>query len=150
MSRRFPDFLDAMEWNLVARQSYQANNGVVVVDRLPPRNWLVENSNVLIIGVDSNSARSYWRTGGWAAQIIPFQPSSTSVYPAAVQAQRKWLRLKVLTLCVFPKISDTWILEVSFPYWFNDVSVEIWRYDGRDYDAFDPLATLEQKIDALS
>jgi hypothetical protein len=149
MSRSFPDFLNAMEWNLVARQSYQANDGVVVRDRLPPRSWLIEGSHVVIIGINSNSARSYWRTGGWATQLIPFLPSTTSQYVAAVPSQRRWLRLRVLTLAVFPKISDVWALELSFPYYFNDVSVEVWRYDGRDFDEFDPLATIESKIDSL-
>lgn len=25
---------------------------------------------------------------------------------------------------------------MQFPYWLNDVSVEIWRYDGQDIDLF--------------
>jgi hypothetical protein len=149
MSRQFPDFLNSIEWNLVARANYQANESAPIANRLPPRNFLIENSNVLIIGIDSNSARSYWRTGGWAVQIIPFLPSSTSTYVAAVHSYRKWLRLRVLTLAVFPKISDTWALEISFPFYFNDASVEIWRYDGRDLDEFSPLASIEAKIDSF-
>ncbi len=150
MTRRFPNFLDSMEWNLVVRQSYQANDGVMVRDRLPSRTWLIQNSHVLIIGVRSNSARSYWRTGGWAAQLIPFLPSTTSDFVAAVDSNRRWLRLGVLTLVVFPKISDTWVLELSFPYWFDDVYVEVWRYDGIDLDGFETLDRIESKIDSLN
>jgi hypothetical protein len=149
MSRQYPDFRENLEWNLVARQSYQAPQNVQVSDRLPARQWLIQNSHLLIIGVSSTSARSTWRTGGWAAQILPFLPSSTSQYVAAVQSSRKWLRLGTLTLVEFPKHLPTYLLEISFPYWFDDVSVEIWRYDGRDLDTFERLDQLEASINTL-
>jgi len=142
MNRQFPDFRDTLEWNLVNRSSYQAVNNVSVNDRLPSRTFLIENSHVLIIGVSSNSARSTWKTGGWAAQILPFSPSSTSQFVAAVQSSRRWLRLYSPTLVVFPKVLPTYLLEMSFPFWLNDVSVEIWRYDGRDFDVFERLDQL--------
>ena len=148
MSRQYPDFRDTIEWNLVARQSYQAPQNVQVSDRLPARQFLIENSHLLIIGTSSTSARSTWRTGGRAAQILPFLPSSTSQYVAAVQSQRKWLRLGTLTLVEFPKIMPTYVLEVSFPYWLDNVAVEIWRYDGRDLDAIERLDQLEANINA--
>jgi hypothetical protein len=146
MSRQFPDFRDTLEWNLVSRGSYQAVQNVNVNDRLPSRTFLIENSHVLIIGVSSQSARSTWRTGGWAAQVLPFLPSTASQYVAAVQSSRRWLRLRTLTLVVFPKVLPTYFLELSFPYYFNDVSVEIWRYDGRDFDTFERLNQLESNL----
>jgi hypothetical protein len=149
MSRQFPDFRENLEWNLVARQSYQAPQNVQVSDRLPARQFLIENSHLLIIGTSSTSARSTWRTGGWAAQILPFLPSSTSVYVAAVQGQGKWLRLGTLTLVEFPKIMPTYLLEISFPYWLDNVSIEVWRYDGRDLDTFERLDQLEASINSL-
>ncbi|MBW4474062.1 MAG: hypothetical protein KME45_27360 [Stenomitos rutilans HA7619-LM2] len=149
MSRQFPDFRDTLEWNLVSRSSYQAVNNVNVKDRLPARTFLIENSHVLIIGVSSQSARSTWRTGGWAAQVLPFLPSTTSQYVAAVQSSRRWLRLRTLTLVVFPKVLPTYFLELSFPYYFDDVSVEIWRYDGRDLDTFDRIDQLEANLDTV-
>ena len=149
MSRQFPDFRETLEWNLVARATYQAPIGGLVSDRLPARQWLIQNSHLLIIGVSSTSARSTWKTGGWAAQILPFLPSSTSQYVAAVQSSRKWLRLGTLTLVTFPKVMRTYLLEISFPYWFEDVSVEIWRYDGRDLDTFERLDQLEASINSL-
>ncbi|MBW4475127.1 MAG: hypothetical protein KME45_32820 [Stenomitos rutilans HA7619-LM2] len=146
MNRQFPDFRDTLEWNLVARATYQASQNVNVNDRLPSRTYLIEHSHVLIIGVSSQSARSTWRTGGWAAQILPFSPSTTSQFVAAVQSSRRWLRLHSPTLVVFPKVLPTYFLELSFPYWFNDVSVEIWRYDGRDFDTFERLDQLEANL----
>lgn len=150
MTRQFPDFSNTMEWNLVARESHQAVDDAQVANRLPTRTYFIENSSVLIIGVDSESARSTWKTGGWAMQRLPFLPSTTSNFLPVVQTTRRWLRLRALVLCVFPKLVDDWILEVNFPYWFDDVSIEIWRYDGRDLEVFESLDRIEQKIDAYT
>lgn len=145
--RLFPNFTDTMEWNLVARATYQApQTPTPYLNRLPSRSFLIENSHVLIIGLKSNSARSYWVTGGWAAQFFPFLPSSTSEYPAIVQGKRRWLRLGVMSLVIFPKILSTWVLELQFPYWLNDISIEVWRYDGTDLTVFDRIDTLEQQL----
>lgn len=149
MNRQLPDFRDTLEWNLVARATYQATQNVLLPDRLPARQFLIENSHVLIIGISSASARSTWRTGGWATQILPFSPSSVSQYVAAVQSSRRWLRLNSPTLVCFPKFLPIYLLELSFPYWFNDVSLEVWRYDGRDYDVFERLEQLESNINTL-
>ena len=149
MSRSFPDFRDTLEWNNVARASYQAVQNVTVDQRLPSRTFLIQNSHVLIIGVSSTTARSTWKTGGWATQILPFSPSSTSQYIAAVQSSRRWLRLQSPTLVVFPKVLPTYFLELSFPYWFNDVSIEIWRYDGRDFDVFERVDQLESNLNSF-
>lgn len=147
--RDFPDFSDTMEWNLVARQTYNANVNAALQNRLPARQWFIQNSNLLIIGVRSSTARTYWKTGGWASQIQPFLPSTVSEFAAAVQSDRKWLQLGRMTLLTFPKLLSGWILNIDFPYWLDQVYVEIYRYDGRDYTTFERLATLEQKIDAL-
>ncbi|NJO79170.1 MAG: hypothetical protein HC827_12045 [Cyanobacteria bacterium RM1_2_2] len=145
--RLFPDFADAMEWNLVARDSYTAPTAPTPANnRLPNRSFLIENSHAVIIGVNSIGARSTWSTGGWAAQILPFLPSSTSTYVAAVQSGKRWLRLRTLNLVVFPKFTSTWILDLSFPYWLPDVSIEVWRYDGRDIDQFQRFNELEARL----
>jgi hypothetical protein len=150
MNRQFPDFRDTLEWNLVERATYQAPvTATPINDRLPARQWFIQDSHVLIIGVSSVSARSTWRTGGWAAQILPFSPSTTSQFTAAVQSDKRWLRLNAPTLVVFPKMLPAYLLELSFPYWFDDVSVEIWRYDGRDLDTFERLDQLEANINTL-
>lgn len=145
--RQFPDFADTIEWNLVARNSYTAPiTSTQASNRLPNRSFLIENSYVVIIGLRSEGARSTWQTGGWASQLLPFLPSSTSDYVAAVQTSKKWLRLRTLNLIVFPKLMNTWILDLAFPYWLPDISIEVWRYDGRDIDQFQRFNEIEAKL----
>ncbi|QYO62783.1 hypothetical protein [Leptolyngbya sp. 7M] len=147
MDRRFLDFTDTLEWNLVERTSYQApQTPTPYQNRLLARSWVIENSHVLLIGCRSDSARSYWVTAGWASQLLLFLPSTTSNFPAATQTRRTRLQLGLLTLCVFPKISPSWLLRVDFPYWLDDVSIEIWRYDGADLTVFERIDALEQQL----
>ena len=148
--RSFPDFTNTLEWNLLSRATYQAQQLTDNTYRpLAPRSFFVENSNVLILGVSSEGATATWKTGGWARQVLPFLPSSTSNFTAAVHVERRWLRLGTLTLAVFPKLLDAWILQVDFPYWLNNASLEIWRYDGQDVSAFDRFDRVDSEIAAL-
>jgi hypothetical protein len=63
-----------------------------------------------------------------------------------VQASKRWVRLRTLNLLIFPKFTTTWILDIAFPYWLPDVSIEVWRYDGRDIDQFQRFNELEAKL----
>lgn len=149
MSRLLAEFQDAMEWNLVGRHSYQVPENRQAVDRVPPVDFLVENSHVVIIGCDAQLKRSTWRTAGWAAQTLPFLPSSTSNFTASVEGSRQWLPLGRLKLCVFPKTMPTWRLRIEFPWWLNDITLEVWRYDGADRTEFDYLTTIQEQIGSL-
>lgn len=145
--RILPDFQNAIEWNLVARASYvPANTPLLVQDRLPRRSYLIENSHALIIAISTSQPRPNWFTGGWASMILPFLPSSTTAYPAAVGHEKQWISLGQMNLTIWPRFMPTWILNLDFPYWLPDASVEIWRYDGTDLDVFDRLNSLEQTL----
>lgn len=145
--RLFPDFADAIEWNLVRRETLTApETPTPVSQRLPSRTYLIQNSHVLIIGLNSTTAKSGWFTGGWASMTLLFLPSSTSDFPAAVDHQKKWLRLRSLNLVIFPKIMNTWVLSLEFPYWLQDLYIEVWRYDGQDISTFERMDLLETAI----
>lgn len=86
--------------------------------------------------------------------FIPMLPSSTSEFTAVQNSFKRSLRLGVLNLLILPKIAAPYILELSFPKWLEDVTFEVWSYDGRDVDAFTrfdqvqtDLQRIEQKID---
>lgn len=148
--RHLIDFSDRLEWNLITRETILANeNAPNLQQRLPPKTWPVVNSNVVMVGVASQTARSTWYTGGWASCLVDFKPSYVSQFPAGVETASRRLRLGFQTLIVFPKITPNWILEVKFPYWFRDVFLEIWRYDGRDEAFFDQLDRMEFKLNQL-
>lgn len=135
MSRSFPGLDESNEWNLVGRDTLYAtipDAGEIIPIR--SRNWLIQNSNVLMIGLRSATASSHWYTGGWVQQLLPILPSYTSTYVAAVQSASQRLRLGILNLVVFPKYIDTYLIEINFPRWMRDISIEVWRYDGPDVD----------------
>uniref|UniRef100_A0A832M335 Uncharacterized protein n=1 Tax=Oscillatoriales cyanobacterium SpSt-402 TaxID=2282168 RepID=A0A832M335_9CYAN len=135
MSRNFPDLTSSLEWNLVGRDTLLATIpefGDIIP--IPRKSYFIENSHVLMIGCRSNSAPSRWYTAGWAEQVLPVSPSFTSDFVAAAQATSQRLRLGIQNLVVFPKYVPSYILQISFPRWMRDISLEVWQYDGPDVE----------------
>lgn len=131
--RRLPGLEDGLNWDLAHRESYQATelgNGTYrPIDAITK---IITGSHVVMIGVKARGIKLHWRTGGWASQNLLTIPSSTTEFTAFVKTENKWLTLSQLTLCVFPKLMDTWALQIDIPRWLKDITVEVWRYDGED------------------
>jgi hypothetical protein len=108
---------------------------------IQPIGSTIRDSYVLLVGVESANAPQRWYTGGWANQLLLFRPSSTTSFIPVVQNHSHRLRLHQLNLCVFPKLLQPWLLDLRFPTWLKQVDVEVWKYDGRDYDLFHLGAT---------
>lgn len=140
--RSFPDFSNTLEWNLVTRRSLITRQLIGGYFRLPPMTIDIVNSHLLMIGVASSSAKSHWYTAGWARQLLSFSPSSTSVFPSAVQTNSYRLALGVLNCLAFGKEVNSWTLQISFPVYLEDALIEVWRYDGTDLTVFDRINQL--------
>ncbi|UBF28324.1 hypothetical protein K9N68_10835 [Kovacikia minuta CCNUW1] len=150
MERLFPEFSDTLNWNLVARESYQVERvSEKSYNPISLKYWLIEDSYVLMIGVKSGSSEPRWYLGAWAAQLLLFTPSATTIFTASVHAAQRRVRLNHLNLCVFPKIQSQWMLQVKFPWWFEDVQIEIWKYDGADIDLFQRVDQIENAVNSL-
>ena len=94
-------------------------------------------SPVLMIGVRSENAKSYWVVGGWASMNLLVIPSTTTEFVAAVHdaASSVRCRLGQLNLIRFPELNlYPYLLIFSVPYWFLDVYLEIWQYSGSNPD----------------
>lgn len=152
MDRRFPQFLDAIEWNLVRREELIAQQVADGRGILPisPRNFGCDR-HCLMIGVETDvPPGSNWVTGGWAEMYSYQSPSSTSVFQPLVRLASRRLRVDVLNLVVFPKLGTIpYLCQVTVPKYFKRALIEVWKYDGDDQGVFDYLQTLEQKIDIL-
>ena len=146
--RQLPQLTDRLEWNLVARQEFIGREVIVgrrrrVTYDIPDQRYVIDG-HVILVGLSNPFAQSNWYLGAWGTQALLFNPSSTSqFFSAGVQAQVKRLRVNALTLWVTPKLDRPWRLELRFPYWHSQMLVEIWRYDGLDFDLFERLRDLE-------
>lgn len=140
--RQFPDLLLSGAWSLIAREDRRVSPKTL----LPSRSFLVQNSHLIAVGIASENADPTWVTGGWVSQLLSFTPSSTSQFPPVVEAKRHKVRLGVLTLLEFPRLADQWTLEISFPKWLYETKLEIWKYAGRDFDEFTPLAQINEQL----
>jgi hypothetical protein len=83
-------------------------------------------SNIIVVLVDNSKALERWHTAGWIRQQInlPFGPNQKS------SANSQWLRLREKQLIIFPKLTPTYKIAISFPEWFDRASVTVWEYIG--------------------
>lgn len=149
MRRWLPDLEGSLEWNLVARDDITALNRVPLWQRYDRYRRRIQNSNVLAIGVQAANARPNWRTGGWATQLQIIRVDSFTNFGNLVATERQRLRLGLLNLCVFPQSLSDWTLDLIIPYWFNQVYIEIWSYDGRDKADYEFGLEISEKVDSL-
>ena len=139
--RRLLDIQDGLEWNLVIRETYQVQR---IDDRsynpIPPRSLFIENSSVIMIGLRNSKAEAHWYLGAWLEMRLPLSPSSTTEFMALVTASNRRLRLGGLNLVILPKLMPSCLIELKFPYWHEEMLVEVWRYDGRDVGFLEALS----------
>lgn len=145
--RSFPDIGQSIEWNLV-RRSTVTSSRVGQQWKIPNQSYGIENSSVCAVGVRNTLAKPTWKLGGWATQNLFLGMGYTSQFVAYVETSRKKIWLDRLNLLIYPKLADLWSLELSFPWWHEQMLIEVWRYDGRDLDAVQQVLALEQKLDS--
>lgn len=167
MSRTIPDLNESLEWNLLGRRELKGTlvtdtvtTGTRIYSRtrwvIPAQSFFVEDSSIVAVGVRNPKASPRWFLGAWATMLLPVSPSSTTQFVSAMDADRRSCRLGILNLLVFPKLTPSWILEVKFPDWHEEILLEAWRYDGRDIEApievsqlQEVASRIEAKIDQL-
>lgn len=145
---RFPQILDAIEWNIVQRGNLVASTGTDgLFLPIPPQQIAIENSRLLAVGVGSVQARSSWKWAGKAHQSYDFTFGFTSEFkrlPTIVDTKN--LRLYCLNLLIFETKLPSYTLVLDFPYWFRDVQYEVWRYDGLESDIYEQVQTISQQL----
>lgn len=145
---RFPQILEATEWNLVQQGNLNSSIGT---DNLflpiPPQEIEIINSRLLAVGVATVQARSTWKFGGRASQSYEFSFEYTSNFRRLpVLIETKPLRLYCMNLLVFERKLPTYTLVLDFPSWFRDVEYEVWKYDGQDSDLYEQIANLSEQL----
>src|SRR5919199_770863 len=130
------DFGNRLNWDLALRQTYQGRrppDGVLVQrgDRLMkggyfpiPDITLIVDSTILMIGVDSPTAKAHWRLGAIASMRLLVSPSSTSNFLALVDSAQHKCRLFSLSLVRFPELDSLpYVLVLQIPSWLEKVSI---------------------------
>lgn len=141
------EFQNPLHWDLVIRQNYFVK--IVAAD--PDGRWeeyqripdvaLLVDSPILAVGVRNPKAKPWWKWGATASMRLPISPSSTSEFMAMMEGDRYFCRLGSLTLVRFPELDvPQYILALELPYWFEQASIEVWKYSG-------PLQSDEITID---
>lgn len=121
---------------------------------IPPV-YAVCNTNTVLVGTFSQTAKPYWFLGGRVSQFLSVSPSLSSNFISGVQAgASRNVGLNRLNLLKFDDYDIyPYTLSIDTPYWLEDIYIEVWQYEGGDNtDADDILIRLdsiEMKIDAM-
>jgi len=130
------DFANNLNWDLVLRQTYFSQlNPAYPKGFIPIPSKLIQVDRYTIaIGTSSAQAKPTWRVGAFVVPRLSFSVSSTSVYPRLVRSDKSQnVYLNQLTLLQFKDFGLTpYALEISFPPWMRELSIEIWKYQGDD------------------
>lgn len=148
-----PELVNPLNWNIIKRQTYSAQ--VYHVDTFGynyitiPDIQVVARSPLLLVGVGSTKKEPTWKIGCWATQFLPFAPSSTTQFlPNIRQPDRIACQFGVLNLCQFPYAGvSPYLLNLSFPYWLEQASIEVWQYGEAMDGTFEPAATDVYTVD---
>jgi hypothetical protein len=79
--------------------------------------------------VGSLKAKSHWKFAGFMNQILP-AGFGGRLFVDANAVNKQKIYLNRWQLFVFPKLTNSYSLSFEFPYWFEDVIVNIVEYTG--------------------
>lgn len=117
-----------------------------------PAIYSIVNSNVLLVGIQSNSAKKHWYLGAKISQYLYVSPSTSPNFVRGVEAQeQKRARLNNLTLVNFKDYGIyPYVLAIEIPYWLEDAYVEVWEYSQvvSNTQQFN-FQEIEQKLDRI-
>ena len=112
--------------------------------------YLTLNSNILLVGAQSDSAKSYYYLGAKVTQYLYVSPSSNSQFTQGVKIiDEKRIKLNNLNLVTFQDYNIyPYLLVVEVPYWLEDAYVEVWEYLGTKLNSVETLLqNLELKLE---
>lgn len=119
-------------------------------------NPILLDKHILAVYVDSNSAKSTWYFAGFLSQRMQLGLTVGGLPDTNGYTRRKvWLRK--MTLITFPKLTSEYALAFTPPDWFEDVSINVWKYIGPEplptqqliENLQQDLSRIESKIDEL-
>lgn len=143
------EFDNAANW---IQSDFQSFSGKPIPDYVPP--YLFEK-HILAIFVTNPEPDKNWRFGGFLSQKIRLGvgPSQGA---ESLSSRKLWLGRT--QLFIFPKLTTTYSLNFSFPYWFNQATLTIWEYWGPEADTLgnaisgvhNSVLRVENKINLLT
>jgi hypothetical protein len=152
-----PELFNPQNWNLVNKQSQfvrvlERNKAGRITLYHPLQDiQLLVNSPILLVGVRSEAVAPHWKCGGWASMWIPFLPSSTTEFTAAINTpnDRTICYLNQLNLVKFPFLGlNQYILNLSFPYWLEDIYIEVWQFSMAIAGGYNP-PSIESQLEKI-
>jgi hypothetical protein len=139
------NFADDSDWSLVYDQRFQA----VYLSRNPDQyipisplslNGFALNFRYLKVVSENQNAKSTWDFGGMLTFLVNEPNASVEVLNSPLKCNRP-------VILSAPPILDSYQIRVKVPYWFDEVSLQIWGWTGDI--SLPPLGTIPPIIIGL-
>jgi len=155
------EFGDNLNWDLVLRQTYYALPVAEMRNKHYPIPSILTlcDSQTLVIGARSDSAKFHWSYAGIVKQKLLFSPSYVSIFDSPItNSEIHRITLKELTLVRFRNYNlNPYLLEFKPAKWHTDITLEIWKYSGSEptddahfNEIENSLLNIQSKIDGLN
>lgn len=145
MDKPLLQLADPLVWNLALRGEARADR--IGGTRIPiPSQRFESPTNLVWIGIGSQSALPTWYTAGWVSIKVPLSAvDSTSNFVGDMEVFQTRIGLGQAQLLHWKAYEPTpYKGLLSFPKWLNQVYFEVYWYDGPD------LASYAQKLDEIN
>ena len=121
---------------------------------IPPM-FAVCDTDTVLVGAFSRTAKPYWFLGARVLQYLYVSPSMSENFISGVQAgNTQRAGLNRLTLFKFENYHvHPYTLSIEIPYYIEDIYIEVWQYLAQDNTDSDDillrLDSIEMKLDAM-
>jgi hypothetical protein len=108
------------------------------------------STNIIAIYASSNTAKPSWQIAGNVAKKIATGITLPGGAPDATISDVRLLRLNRINLFRFPRLTDTYALEIRPKYWIEDINLNLFIYTGVDSDTVtEQLNRIEFAVDEI-
>lgn len=107
---------------------------------------------ILAVQVISSNAKKTWNWAGYLNQMNTSISNALGANSQTIVKRKLWLNQ--INLLIFPEHTLNYRISIEVPEWFENVTLNVWKYIGVDNTAdnsiADTLANIETKVDEIA
>ena len=126
------DLTNSTLWNLIWSANVQAQLvGKARYLPIPPVEVpILLDSHIIAVLLNSSTAPPSWKFAAFLNQKIATGITVGGLNETQTYQEKIWLNR--ISLVMLPRLTSTYSINFNIPYWFYDMSLKVWVYEGDD------------------
>lgn len=162
MGQPVVDLSNSANWNLAWNNTFEVQRTGGEGSRyypFPPIEMPIAlSSHIFAVLATSTKAGRNWKFAGFLNQRIQTGILVGGIQDAEVVQARRFF-LNRISIYLEPELTSTYSLTFNIPYWFQDITINVWEYTGERSDTTEKLIKevreqelqrIESKVDDIS